>query len=61
MLDDSLFGMMGDSGRPGMDSNEDNDGDAVEAPDVLAEVKLAQTPGTFTSYLHDCLLSDLNF
>ncbi len=46
MLTDSLFGSEpSQADTPATDTNEDDDGDAVESPDVLAEVKLAQTPG----------------
>ncbi len=46
MLADSLFGLeprLADTSAT--DTNEDDDGDTVKLPDVLAEVKLAWMPG----------------
>ncbi len=52
MLYSSLFGDMA-MGVPSSDlnDNEDNDADAIESAEVLAEVKLARTPGTFSLQL----------
>lgn len=52
MLDSSLFGDTA-MGVPSSDlnDNEDDDADAVESAEVLAEVKLARTPGIFSLQL----------
>ncbi len=56
MLADSLFGSeprLADTSAT--DTNEDDDGDAVELPDVLAEVKLAWMPGKLCHVLLEIL------
>lgn len=59
MLKDSLFGSVSEvvMRPPSPDINKDDDGDAVNSPDVLAEVKLARTPGNNFSVII-ILLSD---